>query len=43
MKLLQIDRQQNDMENNHRINVRQKTVDNEKNIACESYQTKMPN
>jgi hypothetical protein len=43
MKLLQIDGQQNDMENNHRINVRQKTIDNKKNIACESYHTEMPN
>ncbi len=31
------------MENDDRIDVRQKTVNNEKNIACESRHTKMPN
>ena len=43
MKLPQIDRQQNDMQNNNRIDVREKTVENEQNIATESYHAKMPN
>ena len=43
MKLPQIDRQQNDMQNNNRIDVREKTVENEQNIACESCHAKMPN
>jgi hypothetical protein len=30
------------MENNDRVNVREKTVDNEKDIAGEGRQTKMP-
>jgi hypothetical protein len=42
MKLLQIDGHQNDMENNDRINVREKTVKDEQNIARESCDTKMP-
>jgi hypothetical protein len=42
MKLLQVDGHQNDMENDDRINVREKTVDNEKDIAGEGRQTKMP-
>ena len=43
MKLPQIDRQQNDMQNNNRIDVREKTVENEQNIACESCHAKMSN
>jgi hypothetical protein len=43
MKLLQINRQQNNMQNNDGINVRKNTVNNEKNIACESCHTKMTN
>jgi hypothetical protein len=41
MKLQQIDRQQNDMENNDRINVREPTVKNEQKIACESHHAKI--
>jgi hypothetical protein len=43
MKLLQIDGQQNDMQDNDGINMRKNTVNNEKNIACESCHTKMTN
>jgi hypothetical protein len=42
MKLLQIDGHQNNMENNYRINVREETVDNEKDVARESCQTQVP-
>jgi hypothetical protein len=43
MKLPHIDRQQNDMENNDGINVREQTVKNEQDIACESCHAKVPN
>jgi hypothetical protein len=42
MKFPQIDRQQNDVEKNDRIDVREETVENEQNIADESCHTKMP-
>lgn len=41
VQLLQIDRQQDNVENNHRIDVREDTVENEQNVACERCKTKM--
>jgi hypothetical protein len=42
VKLLQIDRHQDEMENNDRIDVREKTIKDEQDIACERCDTKVP-
>jgi hypothetical protein len=42
MKLLQIDRHQDEMENNDRIDVRENTIKDEQDVACESCHSKIP-
>jgi hypothetical protein len=43
VKLLQIDGHQNEVENDDRIYVREKAIQDEQDIACESCHAKIPN